>query len=130
MNTGSNVVAARHNAMNFGATASVHAWNRIGALITCIARRLLFIPLLRYVDDVFSVDRPQCVEHSLECIARLVRAILGPDALKEKKMEFGSPLVVLGVKFTITQVRDLVRMFSGHVQHGKFVCLGTYQSMA
>jgi hypothetical protein len=30
---------------------------QVGALITCIARKILKLPALRYVDDIFSADR-------------------------------------------------------------------------
>ena len=46
-----------HHAMPFGAAASVMAWHRVGALIASIARRRLHLPVLRYVDDYFSMDR-------------------------------------------------------------------------
>jgi len=42
--------------MPFGAVASVHAWERVGALVTVAIRRLLHIPVMRYVDDFFSFD--------------------------------------------------------------------------
>ena len=48
---------AWHNAMPFGATSSVVAWHRIGELISTIARRILHLPVLRYVDDYFAADR-------------------------------------------------------------------------
>ena len=34
----------------------------------------------------------------MNCMARLVRALLGPDAVAERKMEFGSKLVILGIE--------------------------------
>ena len=40
-----------------GAVSSVHNWERIGAALVAICRRLLRIPVLRYVDDLFGVDR-------------------------------------------------------------------------
>ena len=46
---------AGHLAMPFGAASAVFAWDRVGAAIAKIARVILKIPLLRYVDDVFSV---------------------------------------------------------------------------
>ena len=46
-------VAARHNACPFGAVSSVHNWERLGAAVAAIARRVLHIPALRYVDDFF-----------------------------------------------------------------------------
>ena len=40
-----------HYATLFGATASVHAWERIGALLPAIAIKVLRLPVFRYVDD-------------------------------------------------------------------------------
>ena len=48
---------ARHYGMPFGATASVVAWHRIGALLSEIARKLLHLPVFRYVDDYFAAER-------------------------------------------------------------------------
>jgi len=48
---------AFHYGMPFGATASVEAWHRVGDLLLQIARRLLHIPLYRYVDDFFCAER-------------------------------------------------------------------------
>ena len=39
------------------AVASVHNWERIGALICAILRRVLYAALLRYVDDMFGAER-------------------------------------------------------------------------
>ena len=36
-----------HHAMPFGATSSVWAWHRIGAMLAHFARKLLHIPVLR-----------------------------------------------------------------------------------
>ena len=48
---------AQHFACPFGAVASVHAWERVGAALTHIARKLLRIALSRYVDDMFAPER-------------------------------------------------------------------------
>ena len=48
---------ATHIGMPFGATASGIAWHKVGDLLALIGRRLLGLPLLRYVDDYFAVDR-------------------------------------------------------------------------
>ena len=48
---------ALHEAMPFGATASVLAWDDVGDLLSVIATRLLHLPLFRYVDDYFAADR-------------------------------------------------------------------------
>ena len=46
-----------HLAMPFGAASSVRAWHRVGALICSIARAILHLPIYRYVDDFFAVER-------------------------------------------------------------------------
>lgn len=46
-----------HNSAPFGATSSVHAWERIGELICKIARSMLGLPVMRYVDDYFACER-------------------------------------------------------------------------
>ena len=47
---------AVHTSMPFGATASVIAWHRVGALLLEIARRVLHLPVFRYVDDYFAAE--------------------------------------------------------------------------
>ena len=42
--------------------------------------------------------RPECVEHAMLCLARLVRVLLGKDAIENKKLDHGSSLVVLGAE--------------------------------
>ncbi len=51
------VWVAHHAAAPFGAKSSVHSWERIGALILAIARKILWLPLYRYVDDYFAPER-------------------------------------------------------------------------
>ena len=51
-------LASFHYAMPFGAVGSVHAWERVGAFLLVALRKLLHIPLFRYVDDYFTFDRP------------------------------------------------------------------------
>ena len=48
---------SHHYASPFGATSSVHSWERVGDLLCKMARRLLGLPLLRYVDDYFAPER-------------------------------------------------------------------------
>lgn len=45
-----------HNACPFGGVASVHAWERVGALVAHIARKMLKLVLFRYVDDFFGCE--------------------------------------------------------------------------
>ena len=50
-------MTSQHAAYPFGAIASVHAWERVGAAIAHIARKFLKIAALRYVDDLFAPER-------------------------------------------------------------------------
>eukprot|EP00959_Pyramimonas_sp_CCMP1952_P363005 7601456-Pyramimonas_sp.AAC.1 len=56
---------AQHLAVPFGAAAPVRARERFGALISHLVRRLLHIPMLRLVDDLFGAERAACAEHAL-----------------------------------------------------------------
>ena len=131
---GDTVLIAQHTALPFGAggranrapsrrslalsVSSVHNWERVGALITCICRKLLRVALLRYVDDLFSVERASLAppapprgtvaaprprvrsqaRHALQCVVRVVRALLGDAAIADRKTECGHPLVILGLQ--------------------------------
>ena len=82
--------ASCHRSLAFGLVAAVHAWNRVGACLTHICRQLLKIPLLRYVDDLFAVEPSRSAPHALSCVARVIRAVLGTDALRAHKMAVGN----------------------------------------
>ena len=86
-----------HHGMPFGATSSVWAWHRIGAMLAHLARKLLHIPVLRYVDDYFSADRKELAEHAMQCFARLTRILLGCTSVSDRKLDFGASLLVLGI---------------------------------
>ena len=92
--------ASVHRALLFGATGSVHGWDRVGSALRSIARRLVFLPVCRYTDDYFSVEWAEVRRHSMEAFARIVRAILGPDAVAPAKLLFGEELEILGVDFS------------------------------
>lgn len=42
------------------------------------------------------------MEHAKLCLARLVRLILGPSAIAEKKLEHGTKLVILGIEVDVS----------------------------
>jgi len=114
-----------HYAMPFGAVASVHAWDRIGTCLCAIARRILFLPLLRYVDDYFAAESVACAEHALSVFARLVKACLGDGAVAAHKLDVGNPLVILGVVVSLNRdgmwfVFTMVRMSFISCVHGGF----------
>ena len=92
------VMAAQHITLPFGGLACVHGWERAGAFLAAAARKLLRLPVLRYVDDFFSVERKGLAEHADQCFARLVRALLGPSAMQDRKMAWGPSIVILGLR--------------------------------
>ena len=62
-----------------------------------LARPLLLMPLMRYVDDYYSVERLGTEDHAMRCFARIVPAILGGSALNKKKMACRVRLAILGL---------------------------------
>ena len=46
-----------HRACPFGSCSAVYNWERVGAMLCTLGRRLLNIALLRYVDDYFAPER-------------------------------------------------------------------------
>ena len=95
---GAVVMVSCHNACMFGASSSVYNWERLGELLTVIAIRWLGICAFRYVDDFFAPERAETMQHATQCIARLIRAVLGREAIEDRKLDFGLSLVVLGVR--------------------------------
>lgn len=55
----------------------------------------------RRVGDHFSIEYVESAEHAMTCFGRLVRAVLGADAIAESKLAFGAPLHLLGLKIAI-----------------------------
>jgi len=100
---GNSVWVSWHKACMFGATSSVYNWERIGALLTSIIIRVLNICLFRYVDDLFAAERLESMEHAMQCVARLVRLLLGPDSMDEKKLQFGAKLDILGINCMLAE---------------------------
>ena len=43
-----------------------------GELIKAIARRILFLPVLRFVDDYFAADVANCAAHAMHVFARCI----------------------------------------------------------
>ena len=84
-----------------------------------IARRLLHLPVLRFVDDYFAAESEVTAQHAMNSFARhvdshcllllivtnvfcrLVRALFGHDAISERKLEYGNPLTVLGIRIEV-----------------------------
>ena len=45
--------------------------------------------------------RPELIQHSTECIVRLLRACMGPSAVSDRKVESGPSLIILGVELQL-----------------------------
>ena len=122
---------AEHWAVPFGAIGSVFAWDRVGALLAHIGRKLLRLPLLRsasvnkkksvlnvchrYVDDYFGCLQPECVDHGMHCFARLVSLLLGDGAVSPHKLVCGMPLCILGLDVTLCSKGVLPQCDRAHV---------------
>ena len=74
--------------------SSSHHTFTSGCLLKALARNLLKLILLHYVDDYFGVERAACAEVAKNTFARMVRACLGPTAISERKLEHGNPLTI------------------------------------
>ena len=88
---------ARHLGCPFGATASVHNWHRLGALVVTVARRLFLAPVARYTDDFFGCDAvdvaPGLQAHE---VLKFVAMLVGLDLEPDKEVVSLSRLPVLG----------------------------------
>lgn len=66
----------RHNALSFGAVASVWGFNRTGDGLCFVARRLLWSVVGHFVDDFIGVGAAQHVDTEFSCFSQLF-AVLG-----------------------------------------------------
>ena len=96
------VMASVHYAMPFGAIASVHEWEKLGGLLLEVVLLLLRVVCFRYVDDFFGAEPMETLEHTLGCVVRVVRALLGVTSISDDKVDCGPGLRVLGVDIEIT----------------------------
>jgi len=113
-------VTSQHITAPFGSVASIHAWERIGAALAHLAPNLIKIPVLRYVDDFFGPEmylhswysfnlhascdgflfnRSETAENAMKCFARLVKLLMGDDAISADKLDCGVNIDILGVSF-------------------------------
>ena len=86
----------RHNALCFGATASVWSFNRLADALTYLGRCLLASPIMHYVDDFGSCEPDGLAQSSFTSFSEMT-AILG---LKMKATKANPPsknLKMLGV---------------------------------
>ena len=96
-----------HVAMSFGATASVHAWNRASALLQAVMRRYLRIHAFRYVDDFFVAQRKgQGI--GAAGLAAMFLASVGFNDDPAKRQQLRARMGVLGAEVTLSWMRRMV----------------------
>ena len=64
--------------------------------------------------------RKETMQHALDCLARLIRLLLGPSAVADKKLECGTRLDVLGVDIKMSKRGYKCKPTKAKVQ--KWVC--------
>ena len=86
----------RHNAMSFGAVASVWAFNRLADAAMFLGRQILLGPILHFVDDYGGCEPSTSAASTFECFAHLT-AVLGLKMKAKKACPPQSRLKMLGV---------------------------------
>lgn len=86
-------------ALPFGAVASVYGWERLGAALTAVLR-WIGLPVLRYVDDLFSAVPEELGDLARSVMERAIAA-LGYTLEPDKTEGPASSLTVLGVQLLI-----------------------------
>ena len=86
----------RHNALCFGATASVWAFNRLADSLTFLGRCLLAIPILHFVDDFGSCEPERLAKTSFLHFADMT-SLLGLKMKAKKANPPAARLKMLGV---------------------------------
>ena len=71
-------------------------------MLTHLARVILKIAVLRYVDDYFWAEHAETIAHAKDCFATVVRALLGEAAIAAHKLEHGLSLTILGLDMEAT----------------------------
>eukprot|EP00435_Cladocopium_sp_Y103_P030116 s227_g7.t1 len=90
----------KHHALSFGATSSVWSFNRLGDALCFLARKLMFIPSLHYVDDFTTIEPAEVALSGFQCFAELFD-LLGLH-MKAKKAQPPQPSQkLLGVLFCV-----------------------------
>ena len=83
-------------AMPFGAVGAVYAWDRIGSAVTQILARLFWLPVLRYVDDLFTVVPADLAEDAFRVLHEVV-SLLGLTLDPAKSPPASATATILGV---------------------------------
>ena len=100
------MMLAVHNSALFEAVAEVWAWHRIANLRLAYCRQVLKLPLMKYVDDFFSVT----VDGATSCIefVAIVAAAMGLPLDDRKTCLLQASMVLLGARLTVSWMRRSV----------------------
>ena len=77
-----------HNVLMFGAVASVWAYNKLGDILTAIARILMLIPAMHYVDDYGAVEIDKLADSSFrhfKSLNELLGWVMKPSKAQEPR---------------------------------------------
>ena len=103
----SQMLAAPHMGMPFGATASVCAWHRVGAFLAAAVSKLARAPIARYVDDFFGASK-EGVYWSGGRILSVLCSLTGFHTDPAKDEDGALEIVVLGMLVTYSWNLQLV----------------------
>ena len=86
--------ASCHKTMPFGAVASCWAWHRVANLLRSYTRRILFCPVLKYVDDFFACE-PCGIKYTMAYGLAIVATTIGTVVDPKKPQDFMIEMVII-----------------------------------
>ena len=89
----------RHNSLSFGAVASVWAFNRVADTLTVLARKLIWSPVLHFVDDFGATEPEEFAPSGFDSFADMVH-LLGLRTKPKKAQSPSRSQKMLGVFIT------------------------------
>ena len=108
LNTPSGPTLWRHNALCFGATASVWSFNRLADALTYLGRCLLASPVMHFVDDFGSCEPEHLAKSTFQAFAEMT-ALLGLKMKAKKANPPSQDLKMLGVFISCDEERVTLR---------------------
>ena len=102
---------SRGVAVAAGALGAVFAWDRIAAAVCAILRRWFYVPVIRYVDDIFFIIDADCAAFVRELVIEIVTLcglVLDPD----KTPFASSSAILLGVQVDVTPRSLTLRVYA------------------
>ena len=91
---------ATHYAMPFGSIAAVYGWDRLAHAVTYLIRKILLVPAIRYVDDLFGVIFKKDLDEFRKMLLDLVTE-LGFTLEEEKTPIPSETQVILGIEIKL-----------------------------